>query len=80
MPRGKKANQADSDATLLRTTADVLANALKQLECCATRWDEYRKPANDMRLMVEGLVEHAKGYGYVAKGGCDDRPMVRRTP
>jgi len=65
----KKVNDADSDAALLRTTADVVSHCLTQLECCASRWPEYVTDASTMREMVERMVGHAREYGYIEKRG-----------
>ena len=67
MPR--RVDDAESEAVLLRTSADVLSHALSQMDCCATRWPEYTADASTMREMVERMVEHAKDYGYIEKRG-----------
>jgi hypothetical protein len=60
-------DSAESEAVLLRTTADVLSHALVQFECCAGHWPQYHPDAGTMREMVERLVEHAREYGYIEK-------------
>lgn len=62
-------DDADSDAVLLRTTADVVSHALTQLDCCAGKWPEYGSAATTMREFVERLVVHAREFGYIEKGG-----------
>ncbi len=64
-----RVNQADAEAVLLRTTTDVLAHALTQMDCCAKTWTEYQPAASTMREFVERMVVHAREYGYVEKRG-----------
>ena len=65
----KKIDDAESAAVLLRTTADVVSHCLTQLECCASRWQEYATDASTMREMVERMIEHAREYRYIEKRG-----------
>ena len=67
MPR--KVDNAESEAVLLRTSADVLSHALTQMDCLATVWPDYKADSTTMREAVERLVEHAKDYGYIEKRG-----------
>jgi hypothetical protein len=62
-------DDAESEAVLLRTSADVLSHALAQAECLASTWPDYTADASTFREMVERLVEHAKDYGYIEKRG-----------
>ncbi len=65
----KRVDDADSEAVLLRTTADVVSHALTQMDCCAERWPKYQSDATTMREFVERMIEHAREYGYIEKRG-----------
>ena len=67
MPR--KVNEAESEAVLLRTTADIVSGALTQMDACVREWPQYRTDAAAMREWVERMVAHAKEYGYIEKRG-----------
>lgn len=65
----KTVDNAESEAVLLRTTVDVVSHALTQLDCCASKWPEYKASASTMREFVEKMVVHAREYGYIEKRG-----------
>ena len=65
----KKIDDAESEAVLLRTSADVLSHALTQMDVCAGVWGEYRADSVTMREFVERMVVHAREYGYIEKRG-----------
>ena len=65
----RSVDDAESEAVLLRTSADVLSHALTQMDCLAGVWDEYRADSVTMREFVERMVVHARDYGYIEKRG-----------
>ncbi len=64
-----RVNNAEPEAVILRTTADVVSHALTQLDVCAQTWTEYKPAAATMREFVERMVVHAREYGYTEKRG-----------
>ena len=64
---GRTLDTEEHRETLLRTTADVMAHALVQMECCAQEWPSYADEARDMRSVVERMISNARQFGYVAK-------------
>lgn len=69
MAVARKVDDAESEAVLLRTSADILSHALTQMDCCAEVWDEFGPDAKAMRETVERMVERAKEHGYIEKRG-----------
>jgi hypothetical protein len=63
----RKLTSDESRETLLRTSADVAAHALVQLEILAKEWPEFTPDAKEYRVFVERLIESAKQYGYMEK-------------
>jgi len=64
MPK-KPLTSEESRHVMLRTTADVVSHAIKQIECCAGLWPEYQADAKEWRAVSERLVAHAREYGYI---------------
>ena len=62
---GRQTTPDERRNVCLRTTADVLENALKQMEYCSTQWPEYLPDATEMRHSVDKIVAHARETGYV---------------
>lgn len=70
MPARKPAKDLEnSDAALLRTSADILSHALTQTECMTKAWPQYKASTVTLRTFVETLVVHAREYGYIEKRG-----------
>ena len=65
----KKIDDAETEAVLLRTSADVASHALTQVDCLASKWPEFSNDATTMREFVERLVVKARDYGYIEKRG-----------
>ena len=53
---------------LLRTTADIMAHALIQMECCAAEWPEYVGEVEALRNLCLSLTAQAREVGYVGRG------------
>lgn len=52
----------------LRTTTEIMENALKAMKMCAEEWPEYQPDYRQMRDTVERLRTAAQGFGYVGRG------------
>lgn len=52
---------------VLRTTTEIMTNALRAMELCANDWPEYQADYQQMKAMVERLELAAQGMGYVGK-------------
>lgn len=63
----KRLDDSERRLVLLRTSADVAAHALIQLECLAFEWPEYASEASQYRKFVERIVASAKEVGYIEK-------------
>lgn len=64
----KARGEEEKKETLLRTTADVMLHSLRQLECCASDWPEFRDDAKILGDLVEKLEAEASKVGYIRKG------------
>lgn len=52
---------------ILRTTADIMSNALVQLECCVKDWGEYADFTKQMREVTQRMIDRATLVGYIPK-------------
>lgn len=62
-----KLDSEESRRTLLRTSTDVLAHCVLQIDCLADQWDIYAKDASDLREFANRMIAHAREYGYLEK-------------
>ncbi len=71
MPQSKKTSKdlEDSNAAVLRTSADIASHSLTQLEVLAKNWPEFASDTKAFRVLVERLVLRATEYGYIEKRG-----------
>ena len=51
----------------LRTSADVLEHALKQMGLLGVVWPEYMGDLTSFRHSVEKIVAHAREVGYIGE-------------
>ena len=63
------ASSDEKKRVLLRTTADVLFNAVAQMEVCVNEYPRYINQLNALKKLSEALVSDARAVGYIGRKG-----------
>ena len=65
---GHRDSPDEKRKTMLRTTADILNNAVLQMDWCIKDWPEYQRERDQLKELSDRIVADARGVGYVGRG------------